>query len=117
MQSAMSADRGDPSRRYLPEMSSPKAPPVSLRPLTAEDYEAWRARSSEGYAADIGPARGLDPATALATAYRETDSLLPDGPNTANHLLWLAWHDGALVGSLWIGLQKADPFIYLIEVA
>ncbi|NEA36179.1 GNAT family N-acetyltransferase [Streptomyces sp. SID13031] len=97
-------------------MSSPKAPPVSLRPLTAEEYDGWKTHSCENYAADIGPARRLDPAAALEAAYREFDTLLTDGPTTENQLVWLAYHEGTPVGSLWISTQKAVPFVYLIEV-
>ncbi|MEV6416231.1 GNAT family N-acetyltransferase [Kribbella sp. NPDC051718] len=92
------------------------APSISLRPPTADEYAVWMKRGCEGYAADIGPARDLDPATALESAYQEFGSLLTDGLATENQLVWLACHDGEPVGSLWIGTQKATPFIYLVEV-
>ncbi|MDX6279779.1 MAG: hypothetical protein QOH03_850 [Kribbellaceae bacterium] len=92
------------------------APLVSLRPPTADEFVGWMTRGCEGYADDIGPARDLDPATALETAYREFGALLTDGPGTENQLVWLACHDDEPVGSLWISTLKATPFIYLVEV-
>jgi GNAT superfamily N-acetyltransferase len=91
-------------------------PSISLRTPTAEEYAGWMTRGCEGYAADIGPARDLDPATALETAYREFGALLTDGLETENQLVWVACHDSEPVGSLWISTLKATPFIYLVEV-
>ncbi|WP_344212015.1 GNAT family N-acetyltransferase [Kribbella sancticallisti] len=97
-------------------MSSPKAPPVTLRPLTDDEFGDWVRRSAESFAAGMGPARDLDPATALETAYREVGKLVPDGRHTENHLIWMACHEGKPVGSLWISTQKPIPFIFGIEV-
>jgi ribosomal protein S18 acetylase RimI-like enzyme len=92
------------------------SPPVSLRPLTQAEFGPWIARAAESFAAGMGPARGLDPATALETAHQEVAKLLPDGRDTEKHLLWLAIHDGVPVGSLWISTEKPIPFIFMIEV-
>jgi ribosomal protein S18 acetylase RimI-like enzyme len=96
--------------------SSKMSPPVSLRPVTEAEFGPWVARAAEAFAAGMGPARGLDPATALETAHREMAKLLPDGRNTEKHLVWLAIHEGVPVGSLWIGTEKPIPFIFMIEV-
>lgn len=92
------------------------SPPVSLRPVTEAEFGPWVARAAESFAAGMGPARGLDPATALETAHREMTKLLPDGRSTEKHFIWLAVHEGAPVGSLWIGTEKPIPFIFMIEV-
>lgn len=97
-------------------MSSPKAPPVTLRPLTDDEFGPWSARASESFAAGMGPARGLDPATALEVAHEEIGKLLPAGRESENQLIWIACHEGEPVGSLWISTQKAVPFIFMIEV-
>jgi ribosomal protein S18 acetylase RimI-like enzyme len=98
-------------------MSSSKAsPPISLRPVTEAEFGPWMVRSVEAFAEGMGPARGLDPATALETAHREIAKLLPDGRNTEHQLIWLAIHHGVPVGSLWISTQKPVPFIFMIEV-
>lgn len=97
-------------------MSSPKAPPITLRPVTEDEFGGWRIQAAESYAVGIGPARNLDPVTALEVAYEETDKLLPDGAATENQLVWLALHDGESIGLLWIGTQRDIPFIYMIGV-
>lgn len=97
-------------------VSSPKAPPVTLRPLTEDEFAAWSERAAASFADGIGPSRGLDPATALEIARQATAKLLPDGRDTEHHLIWMACHQGEPVGNLWISTQKKNPFIYGIEV-
>ena len=89
---------------------------MTLRPLAEDEFAAWSERAAASFADGIGPSRGLDPATALDTARRETAKLLPDGRDTGNHLIWMACHQGEPVGSLWISTQKKTPFIFGIEV-
>jgi len=89
---------------------------VTLRPITASEYPTWRDRAAESFAAGIGPARDLDEAEALKLAYDETDKLLPDGPATEHHTIWLAWAGDEPIGSLWISTRQRVPFIYGIEV-
>ncbi len=64
----------------------------------------------------MGPARGLDPATALEVAQQEIGKLLAGGRETEGQLIWIACHEGEPVGSLWISTQKTFPFIFMIEV-
>jgi ribosomal protein S18 acetylase RimI-like enzyme len=97
-------------------VSSSKAPTVTLRPLTDEEFAAWRRLAAESFAAGVGPSRGLGPEASLEAAYEETDKLLPNGRETENNLLWMACHEGEPVGSLWINTQKRNPFVYGIEV-
>ncbi len=103
-------------REYLPRVSSPKAPPVTLRPLTDEEFAEWSRGTAASFAAGMGPSRGLDPAAAMEVAVQETARLLPNGRDTENHLIWVACHEGEPVGSLWISTQKKNPFIFGIEV-
>lgn len=91
-------------------------PPVTLRPITDTEYPRWKDRAAESFAAGIGPARGLTAEEALELAHQETAKLLPDGPATEHHLIWIAWVDGAQVGSLWVSTKQRIPFIYGIEV-
>ena len=91
-------------------------PPVTLRPITDTEYPSWRDRAAASFAAGIGPARGLTADEALKLAHEETVKLLPDGPATEHHLIWLAWASDVPVGSLWISTQSRIPFIYGIEV-
>jgi len=91
-------------------------PSVTLRPISDAEYPRWRDRAAESFAAGIGPARGLEGDDALKFAYDETDKLLPDGPATEHHLIWIAWVNEQQVGSLWISTRQRTPFIYGIEV-
>jgi len=91
-------------------------PPVKLRPITDTEYPRWKDRAAESFAAGIGPARGLTEDEALKLAHEETARLLPDGPATEHHLIWIACGGAAQVGSLWISTKSRVPFIYGIEV-
>lgn len=89
---------------------------MQLRPITDAEFAGWKDRTATSYAAAIGPARGLTEADALKTAYAETDKLLPDGPATEHHHIWIALADDAAVGNLWICTRPPVAFIYSIEV-
>ncbi len=91
-------------------------PSVTLRPITESEFAGWKDRAAESFAAGIGPARGLNPDEALKLAHEETIRLLPDGPATEQHVIWIAWDGDAPVGSLWISTKPRVPFIYGIEV-
>lgn len=85
--------------------------------MSAAEYPAWKEQLATGFAAAIGPARGLAADEALKIAFAETEKLLPDGPDTEQQLIWVAVADGEPVGSLWIGMQARKPFVYSIEVS
>lgn len=89
---------------------------MTLRPITETEFAGWRDRAAVMFAAGVGPARGLDPDEALKFAYGETDRLLPDGPATEHHLIWVARDGDESVGSLWISTKQRVPFIFGIEV-
>jgi ribosomal protein S18 acetylase RimI-like enzyme len=91
-----------------------------LRPMTAEEYDAWVPNAIAEYAADhvrMGsrPAEG-----ALESATKEFETLLPDGLDTAAHHLLVGVDDGAPVGILWLNIPVDQPgpraFVYGVEV-
>ncbi len=95
---------------------------LSLRPMNAEEFAAFRARLVIEYAADnVSAGRWLQ-ADSLERAEEATVSLLPMGLDTPNVLLMMAENSaGVEVGYIWIGLQReggAVPgaWIYDIEV-
>jgi ribosomal protein S18 acetylase RimI-like enzyme len=92
------------------------SPPVLLRPITDNEYPRWMERAAASFAAGVGPARGMTPDEALALAYEQTETLLPEGPATDQQLIWIAVADDDPVGSLWISTKSTVPFIYGIEV-
>jgi ribosomal protein S18 acetylase RimI-like enzyme len=93
-----------------------------LRPMTGDEYAAYRSRSAEEYAehqvtAGVWAAEG-----AVERAREEADSGLPDGLQTTNMLLLTAVVGEEPVGLVWISLThpRARPgvaFIYDIQVA
>ncbi|HTW21610.1 MAG TPA: GNAT family N-acetyltransferase [Mycobacteriales bacterium] len=88
--------------------------------MTAEFYESWMARLTESYAQHHVEAGNWSADEAVARARAETVKLLPDGVNSANHLLLTAQNEsGETVGLVWIGLVRPDQqgaWIYDIEV-
>ena len=84
--------------------------------MSAAEYPAWADRAAATFAAEIGPSRGLSADDALKFAHEETARLLPDGPDTAEQLIWVALADEVPVGTLWISTRNPVPFIYAIEV-
>lgn len=93
---------------------------VRLRPMTADEYDAWREQSVRDYAAEIATSRDLDPESAAAQSAGEFAELLPDGLASANMHLWTAVVDDEAVGIGWIELRRRasglSAWIYDISV-
>ena len=79
---------------------------VRLRPMTQDEYDAWREQSVRDYAADIAKSRDLDPAAALAHSERDFAELLPDGLASKDMHLWTAVAGDEPVGMGWIELRQ-----------
>lgn len=93
---------------------------LRLRPLTAAEFDAWRARIVPAYAAEKVAAGDWTAEEAEGLAAGQTDSLLPAGIHTPGMLLLAAdTLDGEQVGAVWVALDRARPgaaWIYYIEV-
>jgi len=94
---------------------------VTLRPMAAAEFPAYRERLLEAYSADIARARGLPAGSALRQATQQTDELLPHGVCTYGQLLFIAVDDtGEPVGLLWLATHSPDGvqagWIHAIEV-
>ena len=76
---------------------------VTLREMTAEEFEVFRRYSIEHQAAEIAAAEQLPPEKALSEAEKEFSEMLPEGAATAdNHLFAVVrTADGADVGAIW----------------
>jgi ribosomal protein S18 acetylase RimI-like enzyme len=95
---------------------------VTLRPLTAEEFEALKVTLCKGYAADKVRAGEWAPVGAEARAADQLAHLLPQGLRTPDVLLAAAeTPDGEWVGRLWLGWESRGPvraaWIYDIEVS
>jgi ribosomal protein S18 acetylase RimI-like enzyme len=93
---------------------------LTLAPMTQEFYDTWMAALEKSYGQDHVQAGNWSADEAPAKARAETDTLLPDGLQTKDHLLLCAFNDdGEMVGALWIAVreeQRKGAWIYEIEV-
>lgn len=92
---------------------------VELRAMTPAEYEAFMARAIGEYAEDKARAGDFDPETAYEESRAECDRLLPDGLDTAGHLLLTAVDGGTAVGLLWLalpGVQRRSAWVFDIRV-
>ena len=89
---------------------------VTLRPMTEAEYDDFLRLSVVTFAAEAGPANGLDEAAALELSRREFGRLLPEGLKTPQQLIWTACDGDEAIGRLWISLARTAPFIYDVAV-
>ncbi|MEW2450200.1 GNAT family N-acetyltransferase [Streptomyces parvulus] len=84
------------------------------RPMTPDEFDAWRAHESERYAR-TWMERGLPEAEARAKARRDHETLLPRGADTENTRFSVLEHEGTRVGILWLALQEDRAFVFDVE--
>jgi ribosomal protein S18 acetylase RimI-like enzyme len=90
---------------------------IRLRPLREDEFETWRVRSRERYAADMVANAGMSPAAAAAKAERDGTTALPQGLATPGHHLFAIEDEaGAEVGTLWFAATAQHAWLYEIEV-
>ncbi|GAA0803965.1 GNAT family N-acetyltransferase [Spirilliplanes yamanashiensis] len=95
---------------------------LRVRPMTGDEFDAWREETLRAYADEQVAAGVWDAADALETARRQQAALLPDGRGTAGmRFLTATLGDGTPVGVLWLGLThprgtRDCAFLYDIEV-
>jgi GNAT superfamily N-acetyltransferase len=91
-----------------------------LRPMTEDEYDAWREQSVRDYAAEIAKSRDLDAGSATAQSAGEFAELLPDGLASAHMHLWTAVVDDEAVGMGWLEMRQrpsgVSAWIYDISV-
>lgn len=79
---------------------------LSLRPMSQDEYVAWRKRSEREYAGEIATSRDLDPEAAAAASAGEFAQLLPDGLASPDMHLFTAVVDDEPVGIGWFELRQ-----------
>lgn len=79
---------------------------LSLRPMSQDEYVAWRVRSEREYAGEIATSRDLDPEAAAAASAGEFAQLLPDGLASPDMHLFTAVVDDEPVGIGWFELRQ-----------
>jgi ribosomal protein S18 acetylase RimI-like enzyme len=93
---------------------------VRLRPLTAEEFPAWRDAQVAGYAGDLASSGRVSAERARGRAEESFARLLPDGLGTSGQVVWVGEDaaSGHVIGCLWLGPGE-DPgtaWVNTIEV-
>jgi ribosomal protein S18 acetylase RimI-like enzyme len=95
---------------------------VRLDPMTPDEYQPWQAKVASVYALAQAGEGHWAAETAQQQAWDVMAGLLPAGPATPDHHLWVARDTGSeqRVGALWIEMRRAgigaEAFIYDIHV-
>ncbi|MFB7934506.1 GNAT family N-acetyltransferase [Streptomyces sp. NPDC056039] len=84
------------------------------RPMTEAEFGPWLEKSKEDYARSWTE-RGVPEAEARAKSERDHATLLPDGLATDGMLVSVVEHQGAAVGTLWLGVRQDSAFVYDVE--
>jgi ribosomal protein S18 acetylase RimI-like enzyme len=96
-------------------------PTVQLRPLTDEEYDAFRIRNVPLYAEDVQRSRGLSPAAALQASEETFAHTLAEAAAPDRTWILRVLDDGDVaVGWLWLGphpTREDGVFVYDIEIA
>ncbi|MFF9571141.1 GNAT family N-acetyltransferase [Streptomyces sp. NPDC014685] len=112
------------SRNMLKELGSePPALPAGAvaRPMSAEEFDAWRSTSVEEYAQSWID-RGVPADQALRKSRSDHDRNLPDGRDTEGMLLHVLVARGEAVGHLWVSVREeiegvSAGYVFDVEVA
>lgn len=94
---------------------------IGLEPMTQAQYDAWLSDAIVGYAHEHVVSGRWSEAESLQKSRDEYARLLPEGPATSGHRLWMITrsNDRQAVGVLWIHFIKTPRphvFIYDIEI-
>jgi ribosomal protein S18 acetylase RimI-like enzyme len=96
-----------------------KAEP-NLRPLRADEYDAWRRAVTDGYAAEIETLGDTPHDAARTKAEADMARVLPEGLATTGHSICVLELGGERVGQLWLAERTLDDrqvmFVYDVEV-
>lgn len=99
-------------------MSAPTG--LVLRPMSQEEYVAYRADAEHDYAQHVARAGDLDPVAAARRAADDYARLLPDGLASPAQHLWTAEVAGEPVGLGWIELRTRasglPAWVYDVQV-
>ncbi|CAM5574856.1 N-acetyltransferase [Streptomyces spiroverticillatus] len=104
----------------LPAEPPPLPAEVTFRPVTQEEYDAWRAQDTANFAQNWID-RGLTPAQARAKAESSERRFLPEGLATPHTWISRLVREGEPVGLLWLGRHTSEEgehsaFVYSVEV-
>jgi ribosomal protein S18 acetylase RimI-like enzyme len=94
---------------------------LTLRPVTAAEYQTLSSTVMAGYAAEIVASGALSAEAAMEKARRDQERALPSGLDTPGHLIWRLLADDQPAGWLWLAVPALDgdpdmAWVYLVEV-
>jgi ribosomal protein S18 acetylase RimI-like enzyme len=93
---------------------------VRLRPLRADEYDAFFRAATDGYAEGIEIHGDTSAVAAREKAVADMAQALPDGLATPGHAIFAIEKGGARVGQLWIAEREVHGrrvlFIYDVEI-
>jgi ribosomal protein S18 acetylase RimI-like enzyme len=91
---------------------------VTFRPLREDEFEAWAAEHTQGYAEGMISFADLSRDHAEAKAERELAAVLPQGVETESTHLWVVEDEtGRNVGSILLGVREGEAWLYDITIA
>ncbi|QSB14222.1 GNAT family N-acetyltransferase [Natronosporangium hydrolyticum] len=88
---------------------------VRLEPMTADEYQPWRAEAEAHYARSVA-ASGRSAQAAARAAADTYAQLLPDEFATPDHRFWYAYDGHRRVGFLWVKVNDDTAFVYNVAV-
>jgi ribosomal protein S18 acetylase RimI-like enzyme len=93
---------------------------AQLRPMRADEYQAFAERSRQGYIDGMVEHGGMLRPAAEAKADRDFALILPDGLETPGHWIFVVEADGLAVGVVWFAERVTDgrttAFLYDIHI-
>jgi ribosomal protein S18 acetylase RimI-like enzyme len=96
------------------------APRVRLRPITPQEFPAFREASEAGYAEGIELHGGQTHEAALDKAKADMTAILPQGLETHGHWIFIVEAEGVDVGRLWLAERASGGrqvlFVYDITI-
>jgi len=90
---------------------------IALRPLRADEYDAWDAAHRAEYERGLVEHVGMPRERAKAKVERDIAYVLPEGLATADTWIWAVEHDGRVVGTVFVGLRDGAAWLYDITIA
>jgi ribosomal protein S18 acetylase RimI-like enzyme len=90
---------------------------VTFRALREDEFEAWAAEHTRGYAEGMIALAGLPRGEAEAKAAADVAAVLPHGIATERTHLWLVEDEsGRRVGSVFLGVRDGGAWLYDITI-
>jgi len=88
--------------------------------MPSAQFDVWSRRSIEGFVAQQVAAGLLPEPEARASAERQLEELLPDGPTTRTHHLWQVVVGDEVVGALWLRVRplrgEVEAYVFDVEI-